>query len=154
MYQLIDELIPKLDSIKDIFLIGLLEAKKSELEDLKINILPEDVMALTSWARSETRKVIDRNPKIQKINSMLSGVFNCEICPLAIMCPAGYKSFISNSEVCYSCRDKKLSLDWKLHYLMEDENKFIDKIIATEEIVDIIKMKSIIRNINRKLKNL
>jgi hypothetical protein len=37
---------------------------------------------------------------------------------------------------------------------MEDENKFIDKIVATEEIVDIIKMKSIIRNINRKLKNL
>ena len=39
MYQLIDELIPKLDGIKDAFLIGLLEAKKSELEDLKINIL-------------------------------------------------------------------------------------------------------------------
>ena len=149
MFQLIDELIPKLDAIEDAFLIGLLEAKKVQLEDLKINILPQDVLALTSWARNEIRhKVIDRSPKISKINSMIDNIFNCDKCPLSKL----YRYRISESEVCLSCTMRKNGLEWKLDELMEEEEKVIDAIVANESIVEIIKMKSIIRNINRKLK--
>lgn len=149
MFQLIDELISKLDATEDAFLIGLLEAKKVQLEDLKINILTQDVLALTSWARNEIRhKVIDRSPKISKINSMIDNIFNCDKCPLSKL----YRYRISESEVCLSCCMKKNGLKWKLDELMEEEEKVIDAIVANDEIVEIIKMKSIIRNINRKLK--
>jgi hypothetical protein len=153
MFQLIDELITKLDAIEDAFLIGLLEAKKVQLEDLKINILPQDVLALTSWARNEIRhKVIDRSPKISKINSMIDNVFNCEICPLSKLGANNYRYGNYESEVCLSCTMRKNGLKWKLDELMEEEEKVIDAIVANESIVEIIKMKSIIRNINRKLK--
>jgi hypothetical protein len=153
MFQLIDELISKLDAIEDSFLIGLLEAKKVQLEDLKINIIPEDVKALTSWARNEIRnKVIERSPKISKINSMLDNVFNCKHCPLSKLGNNGYRYPNFNSEVCLSCGNKKNSLEWKLDELYEEEEKVIDEIVAQESIVEIIKMKSIIRNINRKIK--
>ena len=39
-------------------------------------------------------------------------------------------------------------------HLEKMHEKILDQIVANEEIVDIVRMKSIIRNINRKLKNL
>ena len=157
MYQLIDELIPKLDSFKDAFLIGLLEAKKIELDDLKINIDPQDLHNLTLWAKSEARKIIPfsyqkEKDKIKKLNNT---VFNCKICPLAKFCnivnEIGYDE---DNKICQSCAKKQWKLIRYEEHLEKMHEKILDQIVANEEIVDVVRMKSIIRNINRKLKNL
>ena len=157
MYQLIDELIAKLDSFKDAFLIGMLEAKKSELDDLKIYIDPERIRELNWWAASEVRKIIpfSYQKEIDKIKKLDKTVFNCEICPLARRCPiTNDLQFAEDSKVCDSCCDKQWKLSNYERHLQKMHEKIVQEIIATDPIVEIIRMKSMIKTVNRKLKNL
>lgn len=155
MFQLIDELISKLDSLKDAFLIGLLEAKKSELDDLKINIDSQDLHNLTLWAKSEARKIIpfSYQKEIDKIKKLDNTVFNCEICPLSKMCNIENRiTWDEQNKICQSCGKKQWKLVMYKEHLEKMHEKILDEIVTNEEIVDIVRMKSIIRNINRKLK--
>ena len=157
MYQLIDELITKLDGIKDAFLIGLLEAKKSELDDLKINIDPQDLHNLTLWAKSELRKIIpfSYQKEIDKIKKLDNTIFNCQICPLAKWCNIENRiGWDQENKVCKSCGKKQWKLIKYEEHLKKMHEKILDEIVAKEEIVDVVRMKSIIRTINRKFKNL
>ena len=157
MYQLIDELIAKLDSFKDAFLIGMLEAKKSELDDLKINIDPQDLHNLTLWAKSEARKIIpfSYQKEIDKIEKLNKTLFNCQICPLAKWCNIDNElSYNEDSKICERCGKRQWKLIMYKEHLEKMHEKILDQIVTNEEIVDIVRMKSIIRNINRKLKNL
>ena len=161
MYQLIDELITKLDGIKDAFLIGLLEAKKSELDDLKININPQDLHNLTLWSRHEIKKTIPISYKVDKIKKIYKRTFECKECPISITAEYmwcgqvnTYQTDDENSEICKSCFKKAKILGDYQEELKKEYEERIEKIVANEEIVDIVKMKSIIRTINRKLKNL
>jgi len=157
MYQLIDELIPKLDIIKDIFLISLLEAKKSELDDLKININSQDLRELTWWAKSELRKIIpfSYQKEIDKIEKLDNTLFNCQICPLAKWCNINNElSYDEDSEICKRCGKRQWKLIKYKDHLKKMHEKILDEMVTNEEIVDVVRMKSIIRNINRKLKNL
>ena len=65
-----------------------------------------------------------------------------------------YQTDDENSEVCKSCFKKGKTLSQYQKELKNEYEERIEKIVANEEIVDVVKMKSIIRNINRKLKNL
>ena len=161
MYHLIDELIAKLDSFKDAFLIGMLEAKKSELDDLKINIDPQDLHNLTLWSRHEIKKTIPISYKVDKIEKIIKTTFECKKCPLSIKTEymwCGqvdyYQSDDENSVVCKSCFRKAEKLEYYQEEMKKEYEERIEKIVSNEEIVDVVKMKSIIRTINRKLKNL
>ena len=161
MIELIDELISKLDAIKDAFLIGLLDAKKTECEDIKINILAEDIRELTWWAKSETKKAIPITYKVDKIEKLFETTFSCDKCPLSIETQSEYggrsytyKNHIVDSVVCKSCFRKAEKLESYQEEMKKEYEERIEKIVANEEIVDIIRMKSITRNINRKLKKL
>ena len=161
MVQLIDELISKLDDIKDAFLIGLLDAKKSECEDLKINIDAQDLHSLTLWSRQEIKKTIPISYKVAKIDDIIKRTFECEKCPLSItreymLCGKvnSYQSDDKNSVVCRSCFKKAEKLEYYQEEMKKEYEERIEKIVANEEIVDVVRMKSIIRNINRKLKKL
>jgi heme oxygenase len=161
MVQLIDELISKLDDIKDAFLIGLLDAKKSECEDLKINIDAQDLHSLTLWSRQEIKKTIPISYKVAKIDDIFKRTFECEKCPLSITSEYmwhgkvnSYQTDDKNSEVCRSCFKKCERLEDYKEEMKKEYEERIEKIVANEEIVQVVRMKSIIRNINRKLKKL
>ena len=161
MIELIDELISKLDDIKDAFLIGMLDAKKSECEDLKININAEDLHSLTLWSRQEIKKTIPISYKVDKIEKIIKTTFDCVKCPLSIKTEYmwcgqvnSYQSDDKNSVVCKSCFRKAEKLESYQDEMKKEYEERIEKIVANEEIVDVVRMKSIIRNINRKLKKL
>ena len=133
------------------------EAKKSECEDLKINIIAEDLHRLTLWAANEVRKTIPFSYKkeIDKIKKLDNSVFNCKICPLSKFCNiANEIGWDEKNKICQSCAKKQWKLIKYEEHLEKMHEKIVQEIIKTDTIVDIIRMKSITRNINRKLKNL
>jgi len=159
MFQLINELISKLDAIEDAFLIGLLEAKKVQSNNIKVNLHGPDVHSYTSWAKCEVKKVIPISYKVAKIEKLFDTTFDCQKCPLSIKKESEYggriytyQSSNYDSNVCQSCRVKSEKLQYYQEDIKKDYEEKIKIIVANESIIEIIKMKSIIKNINRKLK--
>ena len=159
MFQLIDELISKLDAIEDAFLIGLLEAKKVDYNKIKVNLHGPDVHSYTSWAKSEVKKVIPISYKVAKIEKLFNTTFDCQKCPLSIKKESEYggriytyQSSNYDSNICHSCRVKGEKLESYQEEIKKDYEEKIKIIVANESIIDIIKIKTIIKSINRKIK--